>query len=258
MWIVAPIIRAVDDKAAKNLLGESFKRQLKLDGGFSSVTFICSKTDDISLMEASDSLGLEERNGPAWEEIDRCSKKQSELKKDLEGLRETKKTFGEAMQEVDDQLETWEALRESMEDSKTVYAPTTGKKRKRDTTQRSKKKVKLSCSDNEDDDDFIDDGESAAEDDNEEEHSDQELAPSESSPLTEEEISSKFNELRATKKEARRHRTEIDAKMKAVREEISEAKEVEKKIEGEISKVCIEGRNAYSKGAIQQDFAGMS
>lgn len=36
LWIVAPIIRAVDDKAAKNLLGESFKRQLKMDGGFNS------------------------------------------------------------------------------------------------------------------------------------------------------------------------------------------------------------------------------
>lgn len=35
LWIVAPINRAVDDKAAKSLLGESFKRQLKMDGGFS-------------------------------------------------------------------------------------------------------------------------------------------------------------------------------------------------------------------------------
>ena len=36
LWIVAPITRAVDDKAAKNLLGETFKRQLKMDGSFSS------------------------------------------------------------------------------------------------------------------------------------------------------------------------------------------------------------------------------
>ena len=36
LWIVAPIIRAVDDKAAKNPLGESFKRQLEMDGGFSA------------------------------------------------------------------------------------------------------------------------------------------------------------------------------------------------------------------------------
>ena len=33
---MAPINRAVDDKAAKNLLGESFKRQLKMDGGFNA------------------------------------------------------------------------------------------------------------------------------------------------------------------------------------------------------------------------------
>lgn len=32
LWIVAPINRAVDDKAAKNLLGDTFKRQLKFDG----------------------------------------------------------------------------------------------------------------------------------------------------------------------------------------------------------------------------------
>jgi len=49
LWIVAPINRAVDDKAAKSLLGESFKRQLKYDGTYSRITFICSKTDDISV-----------------------------------------------------------------------------------------------------------------------------------------------------------------------------------------------------------------
>ena len=61
LWIVAPITRAVDDKSAKTLLGESFKRQLKIDGAYNSVTFICSKTDDISLTEAIDSLKLDEK-----------------------------------------------------------------------------------------------------------------------------------------------------------------------------------------------------
>ena len=105
LWIVAPIIRAVDDKAAKNLLGESFKRQLKMDGGFSSVTFICSKTDNISLTEASDSLGLDEENGPAWEEIVPHAKKQKELKKELKALAETKTTCGETVADVDEQHE---------------------------------------------------------------------------------------------------------------------------------------------------------
>ena len=33
LWIVALIIRAVDSAAAKRLLGDSFKRQLKMDRG---------------------------------------------------------------------------------------------------------------------------------------------------------------------------------------------------------------------------------
>jgi hypothetical protein len=44
LWIVSPIHRAVDDKAAKHLLGSTFRRQLKYDGTYSAVTFICSKT----------------------------------------------------------------------------------------------------------------------------------------------------------------------------------------------------------------------
>ena len=36
------MVPKVDDKAAKSLLGDSFKRQLKMDGGYHSVTFICS------------------------------------------------------------------------------------------------------------------------------------------------------------------------------------------------------------------------
>lgn len=38
----------MDDKSAHKLLGDSFRRQLLMDGGFSTVSFICSKSDDIS------------------------------------------------------------------------------------------------------------------------------------------------------------------------------------------------------------------
>jgi len=34
--LLTPTSRAVDDKAAKTLLGQSFKRQLKLDGSIAS------------------------------------------------------------------------------------------------------------------------------------------------------------------------------------------------------------------------------
>jgi hypothetical protein len=59
LWIVAPIIRAVYDKASKTLLGDFFRRQLEYDGGLFNVTFICFKTDDILVTEAISSLGIE-------------------------------------------------------------------------------------------------------------------------------------------------------------------------------------------------------
>lgn len=40
-----------------------------------------------------------------------------------------------------------------------------------------------------------------------------------------------------------------------MRKEIDENKKAEEEIESKMSALCISGRNAYSKGAIQQDFA---
>lgn len=91
LWIVAPITRAVDDKAAKTLLGESFKRQLKYDGTYSSVTFICSKTDDISITEAADTLNLETDIHDWQEELDQIDRDRKRLKKQVGDLDETKK-----------------------------------------------------------------------------------------------------------------------------------------------------------------------
>lgn len=204
------------------------------------------------MSEASDSLGLDSENGPLWEELDQYAKKQKQLKTELEELKETKATYGEAIQDVDDQLEKWEALREKLDSGGTVYAPKQDKKRKHGGSKCSRKKQKRAS----DDEDEGDDDEFSDEDSAEEEDDDDNATEDEGSPLTEEQISSKINELRGTKKEARRQRTELDDKIKAIRSEIAAAQAAEKKIESQISKVCIEGRNAYSKGAIQQDFAG--
>ncbi|KAK4947818.1 hypothetical protein LTR10_013326 [Elasticomyces elasticus] len=105
LWIVAPITRAVDDKSAKNLLGDSFKRQLKMDGGYNAVTFICSKTDDISITEAQDSLGLEEELGPMWAKWDELRAKKSSMKRKLEGLKDTRSDISAAMDVADEELE---------------------------------------------------------------------------------------------------------------------------------------------------------
>lgn len=71
LWIVAPIIRAVDDKSARYLLGESFKRQLFRDGTLRRITFVCSKTDEISIFEAGTTLRHLAEYRTKFETIDR-------------------------------------------------------------------------------------------------------------------------------------------------------------------------------------------
>ncbi|KAL0055055.1 hypothetical protein WJX82_006331 [Trebouxia sp. C0006] len=51
VWIVADITRAVDNRTAKDLLGENFRRQMLMDGQYGSITFICTKTDVLQVSE---------------------------------------------------------------------------------------------------------------------------------------------------------------------------------------------------------------
>lgn len=259
LWIVAPINRAVDDKAAKSLLGESFKRQLKMDGGFSAVTFICSKTDDISLEEAQDSLGLDDQMSSSWEEMDRLVKEQRSLKKQLEQMSDSKAVFGEAQNNADEQIDVWEALKVDLEAGETVFAPkaeSESRKRKNYRQDKSsKKKRRTDDSDAEEDSDFADNQSEQSADADEEEIDESDEDSSKHEPLTEDQIMAKLQELKLSKKEARTQRTEIAEKMKDLKKQIEVAKEAEDKINSEMSALCISGRNTYSKGAIQQDFA---
>lgn len=259
LWICAPINRAVDDKAAKSLLGETFKRQLKMDGGYNSVTFICSKTDDISLTEAQDSLGIDEELSPLWEQCDELANKKKSLKKELDGLKETRGDFTAAMESADEELDTWDKLKDDLEDGKTVFSPSTGKKstekkRKRGVVGRPSTRKKPRIDDS--DDDFLDD---SSDRDGNEESVDASGSESEQEetcqPLTEEQVLTKIADLRAAKKDGRQQRTQLDNEIKRVRSQILKAEKDVDAAEAIISHKCIQGRNEYSKGAIQQDFA---
>ena len=58
---MANITRAVDDKTAKDLLGETFRRQLMMDGKMEgNLAFIATKTDVISVSETVRAFGLED------------------------------------------------------------------------------------------------------------------------------------------------------------------------------------------------------
>lgn len=127
------------------MLGESFKRQLKFDGTYSRITFICSKTDDISITEASDSLGLEDQMSEDWDKIDAIEKELKGHKQEVKDLKESKGVFTELINDAEEGIELWEKLKDQLEDGETVYDPS--KKRKRSAEpKKSRKKAKKSRS----------------------------------------------------------------------------------------------------------------
>ncbi|KAI4649500.1 hypothetical protein J4E93_003820 [Alternaria ventricosa] len=249
LWIVAPINRAVDDKAAKTLLGDSFKRQLKYDGGFSSVTFICSKTDDISITEAIDSLGLEENVAAFEEERERHDEQIKQIRGKIQELNESREVYKLAMSSASEDIEVWESLQEQLDDGKSVYAPQPKThKRKKAVSNKHARKRKLPF-DDDTDDDFEDS-------DSDESGSDDEVTfQGERQRLSETDIKEKLKELRETKKNTRREGIAIKHSIDDLKPQIRELEAKKDEIKAEISRICIAGRNQYSKSAIQQDFA---
>ncbi|KAI8215445.1 Nuclear GTPase SLIP-GC [Colletotrichum sp. SAR 10_66] len=91
IWIVSPIHRAVDNKAAKDLMSDAFKRQLRVDGSFSNVTFICSKTDQLSVEDAVKNFKnkLDADTKSSWDKSKEHTKRIKFLEKEIRGLRQT-------------------------------------------------------------------------------------------------------------------------------------------------------------------------
>jgi hypothetical protein len=266
LWIVAPINRAVDDKSAHKLLGEGFRRQLLMDGGFSSISFICSKSDDISVSEAILSLHLEEELEAQTTRIDELDAEWNAKKRELQGLADTRSDMQDAADELDELLSAWEECKDKIEEGETVYEPKPPKKDKDEDKSKKRKrgasparKGKKARRDKDEDDDFIVDDdeepEKEASDNENDDEKDNEEPEDKGEPLTLETIENKIDELKELRKAARKQKSDILKSITELKAEISEIGDSKKKLENEVACRCIQERNAYSKGAIQLDFA---
>jgi hypothetical protein len=244
LWIVAPIGRAVDDKAAKTLLGGSFRRQLKYDGGFSSVTFICSKTDDISVTEAINSLELD---GTAeLEELgdeNRTSIKKIEDK--IESLRESQQAWEAALSRTREDMVIWEELQEQLDDGKKVYAPVGETSKRLNGYKKDSARKRRRVSEEESDDNWVPPDDDGTDDD------DDEVGIA----LSALDICKKFQELRRSQKNAREEIWQVKGSIEELKLQISEHEVQNDEIKDKIRRLCIAERNEYSKIAIQRDFA---
>ncbi|KAI0020202.1 Dynamin family-domain-containing protein [Xylariomycetidae sp. FL0641] len=246
LWIVAPITRAVDDKTAKSLLGDTFKRQLKYDGTYSAVSFICSKTDEISVTEALESLGLDEETHESYAKVEEFREGQRYLKSKVLDTKEKLAALNQQLEECDTSREDFEMLLDKVEDGQTVYAPSNkSKKRKRTGKPSESRKNRVSS-------DFSDTDEVSDSDVSDKENS----QPDENRiPLTAKEIELKLEFLKAERKRIREELRPLKHRIAEMRGEIRNAKSEEESILAEIKSKCIQGRNTYSRDAIKNDFA---
>ncbi|KAG2135905.1 uncharacterized protein EDB93DRAFT_1303704 [Suillus bovinus] len=166
IWILAPITRAVDDKTARDLLGEAFKLQLMSTYDAHTITFIASKCDDISCSEVIPALGIED--DPELEEIEGRIER---YKKDTADLKKRKTDAESSMKAIDKQLKNVRALLTEYEQHKTALengemflpqltttaykkAQSTGKKRKNISRGKSGSPKRHKRFGDDDDDDF--------------------------------------------------------------------------------------------------------
>lgn len=133
-------------------------------------------------------------------------------------MKESKGVYSELMDDAEEQIDVWDALRNELVNGKTVFAPkakVSGKKRKAKTSRRPLKKRRAQ-SDSDSADDDLEDEDFGHDESSDGSESTEEIGE----PLTEEIVSHKISEFKANKKRARQERSELDNKIKALGIEI--------------------------------------
>ncbi|KAL9016269.1 MAG: hypothetical protein Q9185_006391 [Variospora sp. 1 TL-2023] len=241
MWVVAPISRAVDDKTAQTLLGQSFKRQMSMDGSVGSLTFICSKTDDIDVTEAQESIDMHDRLLPLAKRNKELLSLSKSLDKELKRLKGADVVHNEAVEDLDDQIETWQELKDDAASGKEVFAPETEYSQIYETAEQDQPR-KRQC--------LILEGDATTKEEDEDKND-----SITSRPLKLHEITAKIAELRGKKKEVRMSKIETDTQVKGIRKKQDGIKAALKNVKTDTISACIIGRNDYAKATIRQDYA---
>ncbi|KAI1429250.1 hypothetical protein F5Y12DRAFT_727371 [Xylaria sp. FL1777] len=249
LWVVSMITRAVDYQAAQELLGTRFKQQLQLDGNYSNVTFVCSKTDDINFDEAADGLGLNE----TFQKLDKVKHSLSTLKTslELEKFKERKNAISVYAEEVDKHIDRYEELRYDQAKGETVTPPKEYPRNHKIgvVTTRSSKRLRANMDQGPQDTQWI-----STEDRWGDLEKDMPKFPAECH-LTSEDIQSMIKYLRSQKRSAIDEKKKLQEKIDngeirlvCLEEEVSE-------LEEELKVACVSQRNNLSRQTIRAQFA---
>ncbi|KAG2146754.1 hypothetical protein DEU56DRAFT_786239 [Suillus clintonianus] len=282
IWILAPITRAVDDKTARDLLGEAFKLQLMMDGSYDAhtITFIASKCDDISCSEVIPALGLED--DPELEEIEG---RIEQYKEETAELKEKKTDTESLMKSIDKELKQVRAFLNEYEQHKTALengetftpqltstahkkAKSAGKKRKNTGRGKSGSPKRHKGFGDDDDDDFemddIDDDSSDIHVDDEDEGSDEEdeddsdgeqdTQDEPEEEATVEVLQAKIGDAKEAIKVGREHLNNARKARKDAVDALSNLKKKEMKAQRDKNAFCSLKRSEFSRDVLKEDF----
>ncbi|KAH8889321.1 hypothetical protein GQ53DRAFT_825631 [Thozetella sp. PMI_491] len=248
-WVVAPITRAVDDKTAHELMGDSFRRQMQLDGGFADITMICSKTDHISVTETLKSLPVGD-SGEAHEISDWLGHLNRSLltqRAEVQAMKQRLADLHDLVEEHDQEIEVLEAAVEHAANDQVSFPETPKRKRKQRTTASASRKRTQGYIDDDDD------SNSSSSNGDELDVSDPEEQSTQNLSLKE--AREKLEELKERKKKLREERDGLAQHMKPARKEEKRLKHQTKELTSQRKRLCIQYRNNYSRPSIRSQFA---
>lgn len=278
IWILAPITRAVDDKTARDLLGDAFKMQLMMDGNYDdhTITFIASKCDDISCSEVIRALRLEDdpELEAIEERLDGINGEKAEWEKKKKAAEKLAKGIDTELQDLRNHLREYNAHLEALENGDTFVPTLTGKgasgngssSKKRKNHGKGKagspKRRRSGLSD--DDDDFSDDDSSTAEsidsDDESESDQDEDLGSDtgdvgvDEEQETEDSLKEKITESKNAIKDARERLSSARKQKKDASDHLSILSKNVAKVQREKNAFCSLKRSEFSRDVLKEDF----
>lgn len=233
-----------------------------MDGGFANVSFICSKSDDISestpacnavipliplihcstgITEATLSLNLEDDLEAANAELERLEEEIQRLGNTRGELAEHLKVYSGVVDDIAEQLLVWDQLMDKAEEGEEVFEPMPApqsnlKKRKRIIFTGIGEVISIN---------------SEACNNDSSSCSQSLISPL---PLTEKAIKSKIAELTIKKRQARQQLTELKSQILDALEQVTTINAQHLRLRNEMATYCIQARNEYSTIRIKQDF----
>lgn len=189
-------------------------------------------TDAVQLAESQEAFDEDGQIQAIFAREDDLEKIISAKKDSIDQLRKQVTDGDAAFEQLEKELDAWQALHKKQKKGQPVYPPRVPAKRKRAAAPAKGRRRKVVEDDDSDEDD------SAGR-----------------NPLTAEEISSKITELKDQMISKDAECTDMDKRLQTTQDELNILKDEKQDLAVEGSRQCILMRNAHVKRAIQVDFA---